>query len=70
MTEGASKVKTSNSTVTIRVPSRTYTEVLKADLAKLGTPEQRKTPLEEFIQPDDTKVNATVAMVKIMQEHV
>ena len=68
--EGASIVKISNSTVTIRVPSTPETEVHKADLAKFGTPEQRNTPLEQFIQPDITKVNPTVAVVERMQKHV
>ena len=39
-------------------------------LQNFGTPEQRNTPLEQFLQPDDTEVNATVAMVERMQKHV
>ena len=52
------------------MPGRPDTEVQKADLAKFGTPEQRNKPLEQLIQPDGTKVNATVAMGERMQKHV
>ena len=67
---GASIIKTSDSTVTIRVPGRPDTDIHKADLAKFGTPEQRNTPLEQFIQPVDKSGNAIDAMVERMQKHV
>ena len=63
-------MKTSDSTVTIRVSGRPDTEVHKADLETFGTAEQRNTPLEQFIQPEDKNRNATVAMVERMQKHV
>ena len=70
MPEGASTIKTSDSTLTIRVPGRPDTKVHKADLAKFGTPERRKTPLELFFQSADNNRNATLAMVERMQKHV
>ena len=42
---GAALVKTTDSTVTIKVPGQQDTELNKSDIAKFGTPEQRHIPL-------------------------
>ena len=46
--EGAALVKTTDSTVTIKVPGQQDTVLNKSDVAKFGTPEQRHIPLINF----------------------
>ena len=46
--EGAALVKTTDSTVTIKVPGQQDTVLKKSDVAKFGTPEQRHIPLINF----------------------
>ena len=46
--EGAALVKTTDSTVTIKVPGQQDTVLNKSDVAKFGTPEQRHIPLIDF----------------------
>ena len=46
--EGAALVKTTDSTVTIKVPGQQDTVLNKSDVTKFGTPEQRDIPLINF----------------------
>ena len=46
--EGAALLKTTDSTVTIKVPGQQDTVLNKSDVAKFGTPEQRHIPLINF----------------------
>ena len=48
ISEGAALVKTTDSTVTIKVPGQQDTVLNKSDVAKFGTPEQRHIPLINF----------------------
>ena len=46
--EGAALVKTTDSTVTIKVPGQQDTVLNKSDVEKFGTPEERHIPLINF----------------------
>ena len=66
--EGAAPVKTTDSTVTIKVPGQKDTVLNKSDIAKLGTPEQRHIPLINFAARKTVR-NQHAKFIRSMESH-
>ena len=66
--EGAALVKTTDSTVTIKVPGQQDTVLNKSDVAKFGTPEQRHIPLINFAARNTVR-NHHAKFIQSMESH-
>ena len=66
--EGAALVKTTDSTVTIKVPGQQDTVLNKSDIAKFGTPEQRHIPLSN-VAARKTVRNHHAKFIQSMEPH-
>ena len=66
--EGAAFVKSTNNTITVKVPGQQDTVLNKSDIAKFGTPEQRKTPLINFAARKTVR-NHHVKLIQNMESH-
>ena len=66
--EGAALVKTTDSTVTIKVPGQQDTVLNKSDVANFGTPEQRHIPLINFAARKTVR-NHHAKFIQSMESH-
>ena len=66
--EGAALVKSTNNTITVKVPGQQDTVLNKSDIAKFGTPEQRKIPLINFAARKTVR-NHHVKLIQNMESH-
>ena len=66
--EGAALVKSTNNTITVKVPGQQDTVLNKSDIANFGTPEQRKIPLINFAARKTVR-NHHVKLIQNMESH-
>ena len=66
--EGAALVKSTNNTITVEVPGQQDTVLNKSDIAKFGTPEQRKIQLINFAGRKTVR-NHHVKLIQNMESH-
>ena len=66
--EGAALIKTTDSTVTIKVPGQQGTVLNKSDVAKFGTPEQRHIPVINFAARKTVR-NHHAKFIQRMESH-
>ena len=66
--EGAALVKTTDSTMTIKVPGQQDTVLNNSDIAKFGTPEQRHIPLINFAARKTVR-NHHAKFIQSMESH-
>ena len=66
--EGAALVKSTNNTITVKVPSQQDTVLNKSDIAKFGTPKQRRIPLINFAARKTVR-NHHVKLIQNMESH-
>ena len=66
--EGAALVKSTNNTITVKVPGHQDTVLNTSDIAKFGTPDQRKIPLINFASRKTVR-NHHVKLIQSLESH-